>query len=132
MWFSKTCLPQNDNDLKCREKSLTRKRSDYRYNYNVIPGLGIIDKIPKTEYPRLLWVWKTLQAGVELLRNAIASRENKTWSVRRILLPELFRIRMIIRLVGLIFSGDATNFFVAGGTYIAKFLKPGEGVSLQD
>ncbi|HNA06620.1 MAG TPA: hypothetical protein PK930_06715, partial [Leptospiraceae bacterium] len=130
MWITKICLPQNEKDLKCRNKDLEKKRSEYRYNYNIIPPLAIVDGLPKSEYPSVIWVFKLLQVGVALVKNAIAAREKTAWNFKKFFIPEIFRIKMLFRLLGLLFSGDPTNFFVAGGTYIVKFLKPGEGIDL--
>jgi arachidonate 15-lipoxygenase len=130
MWLTKICLPQNDKDLKCRNKNLEKKRNEYRYNYNIIPPLGIVDGLPKSEIPSLIWVFKLLQVAVALVKNALAARERTAWNFKKYFLPEIFRFKMLLRLLGLLFSGDPTNFFVAGGTYVAKFLKPGEGIDL--
>jgi arachidonate 15-lipoxygenase len=130
MWLTRICLPQNDKDLKCRNKNLEKKRNEYRYNHNIIPPLGIADGLPKSEYPSLIWIYKLLQVAVILVKNAITARERTAWNFKKYFTPEIFRIKMLFRLLGLLFSGDPTNFFVAGGTYIVKFLRPGEGIDL--
>ena len=132
MWLTNICLPQNDKDLKCRNKKLEQRRNEYRYNYNIIPPLGIVDGLPKNEIPSLIWGFKLLNVAVALVKNALAAREKTAWNFKKYFLPEIFRIKMLFRLLGLLFSGDPTNFFVAGGTYVAKFLKPGEGVDLSE
>lgn len=132
MWLTKISLPQYDKNLKCRNKKLVQKRNEYRYNHNIIPPLGIVDGLPKNEFPSLIWAFKLLQVAVALVKNAIAAREKTAWNFKKYFLPEIFRIKMLFRLLGLLFSGDPTNFFVAGGTYVAKFLKPGEGVDINE
>lgn len=132
MLLTKICLPQYDKNLKNRNKKLEKKRNEYRFNHNIIPPLGIVDGLPKNEIPSLIWVFKLLQVAVALVKNALAAREKTAWNFKKYFLPEVFRIKMLIRLLGLLFSGDPTNFFVAGGTYVVKFLKPGEGIDLQE
>ncbi|MBP9163759.1 MAG: hypothetical protein KBF99_11290 [Leptospiraceae bacterium] len=132
MWLTKICLPQYDKNLQCRNEKLENKRNQYRFNHNIIAPLGIVDGLPNKEIPSLVWVFKLLQVAVALVKNALAARERTAWNFKKYFLPEVFRIKMLIRLLGLLFSGDPTNFFVAGGTYVVKFLKPGEGIDLQE
>ncbi len=129
--FNKTSLPFNDRYLNSRKKELEKARNDYRFNYNIIPPLAIVDGVPKFEYPKLKWIFLLIGVGARLIKNSIASKVDIKSKFSKFILPISFRVKMFIQILFYLFT-NPTNFFISAGKYIVKFLKPGEGISLEE
>ncbi len=128
----KICLPQFDKDSIKREMNLNKTRTLYRYNYNLIPSHPVIDEVPTKEYPKLKWLYLLAKIGIRLLRNSLAVSENTAWSVDRILVPFIFRLKMIGRLFTMLFIKSPTKFFIYSGKYVQRYTKPGKALKLED
>ncbi|MDX1960339.1 MAG: lipoxygenase family protein [Leptospiraceae bacterium] len=123
-------LPFQDKDPKMRNFFLQQSRSEYRYNYDLIPPLAISDTVPEAELPKFGWIFQLLQVGAKLIENSISTKEGIARKFRIVLSSNLFRIRMLVKIL---FSlSDPTNFFTSAGEYILKYLRKGEGVLLEE
>lgn len=129
--FNQTSLPFNDKNSNSRQKELNRARDKYRFNYNIIPPLGIADGVPTSEYPKLKWIFLLIGVGARLIHNSIASKAGIKSKFTKFILPITFRIRMFIQILFYLFT-NPTNFFISAGKYLIKFLKPGEGVTIEE
>ncbi|MDJ0839407.1 MAG: lipoxygenase family protein [Acidobacteriota bacterium] len=61
-------LPQDD-DMRRRRAELAEARKDYRYNYDLIPGLAMAEKVPGEQKPSFDWWKKLVPKLAALLRN---------------------------------------------------------------
>lgn len=129
--FFSTSLPNKDKWQKSRQKNLEEARNNYRFNYNLIPPLGIADGVTKSEYPKLKWIFLLIGVGARLIENSIASKAGIKAKFSKFMLPITFRVRMFLKIMFTLLK-DPTDFFVSGGTYIIKFLKPGEGINIKE
>ncbi|MCB1178603.1 MAG: hypothetical protein KDK36_13545 [Leptospiraceae bacterium] len=128
-----TLLPNEDKHQKCRQKELSKKRGIYIYNHNLIPGVGMNDGLPFKEFPRLFWVIKLIGVGSALMENLLAASENYAYKIGKFILPHIFKVKMVIRLLlNILINKDPNAFFTRGGEYILQYLRKGEGLNLTE
>ena len=88
-------LPQQENALfkLLRWMSLGRNKRDYRYNYEHVADLAILDKLPISDEPKPAWVAKVASRIEHVVKNQIQiakdrrselDETHKSWSLSEI------------------------------------------------
>jgi len=66
-------LPNHDRDPQARLKQLAEARADYRFNYEYVPGIPFLDRVPKQEnFSLRYWVERLWSSAGMPLNHAIA------------------------------------------------------------
>lgn len=72
--FNNPSLPQHDLQKELRKKELLQAQEiyTYTYDYEALPGVAMLDGVPKKEEPRLTWFFKAASTLIKILKNRIS------------------------------------------------------------
>ncbi|MDQ7085165.1 MAG: hypothetical protein Q9M36_09655 [Sulfurovum sp.] len=70
MW-NKPLIPQHDANKDARQDDIQEGQKDYRYKYTyqALEGVTMVEGIPSLELPKLPWIIKLVSIGVKLAKN---------------------------------------------------------------
>ncbi|ADJ28240.1 lipoxygenase family protein [Nitrosococcus watsonii] len=72
-----TSLPQNDSDPQGRKDRLERRRALYVFNYDYVPPIPMIDKVPHEEYFSPKYTAERLASMAKLAPNMLAAKTKR-------------------------------------------------------
>ena len=125
-------LPQSDANPAERQRRLARCRERYRYNYELVPPLAMVDPLPVSELPRPKWALKVLDEGLKILENSIENDPDRERREKRRKKRRRHRYKSLLTLGKILFTdgaekaiGELLNDIREGGAQ-------GEGRALKD
>ena len=65
-----------DTENKNNRKLKTARRR-YKYNYTYIPSIAMVDKLPRKEYPSMIWFGLVAEQVINILINTLITTFNK-------------------------------------------------------